>query len=117
MNETNEAQDETTVDETVADSDVIAADVSELQKAADDLIDLLYQQTQSVTTIKSLIRNDTFKNLSKPGRVELLQEILTQASEIEDSSKGLFRLAKRVKRERITDEVTDKILFAQAYLY
>lgn len=103
--------------ETTVATEVPAPTKDALQKAVADLTGLLHSQIAHAFSISSLIELDTFKNLSKAGRNELLQSLLKQGGQIKDASKELFTLAKHVKREHLSDEAADNALFAQADRY
>lgn len=83
-----------------ADVDVV---LNDLEQMANDFSD-------HIQKIRLMQENGFFKFASKPTRNALLTGLLDQVSAMEETTKVAFRSLKKVKRERVPDEVVDTLL-------
>jgi transposase-like protein len=63
-----------------------------------------------VNIINNLVNDESFKNLSKRNRNELMKGLLNESRDIEEISKVVFRSLKKIKRERISEDAIDSFL-------
>ena len=97
--------DTTTTDVTTDDSKSMPVDV-----AVQTLVDTIDDLATTVNTIQTALSNGMFKYLSKGTRNELFDKLLEQAGATEDTTKAVFRQLKKVKRERIPEQLTDNLI-------
>lgn len=75
-----------------------------------DLLEMSYEFSELVTQIQTLQSNNFFKHLSKDTRNTLLEKVSSDVESIKDLSRVVLSGLKKVKRERISDELLDQIL-------
>ena len=107
---------ETTVEEpTVADATVEAAGPQEpLDLALADLcekVDLLYGSALEMQRVRD---DGFFKYLSKPHRNKLMTSLIEQSDEVRDLTRAVVNGLKKIKRERIPEDMLDMLLSTQA---
>lgn len=90
-----------TEDTTPTTQDDVA--LAELNAQLDDLNAIVVQ-------INKLRGDNLFRFLSKASRNDLLGSLMEKSGTVEDSSRAVFRSLKKVKRERMPEEVADFLL-------
>lgn len=63
-----------------------------------------------VGRIRNLRGNNLFRFLSKTTRNQLLDGLMEKSGSVEDAARAVFRSIKKVKRERLPEEVADLLL-------
>lgn len=79
-----------------------------------DALDELIHQIDNLSDIASALyklRNDNmFRFLSKDTRNKFLDGLMEKSGAVEDAAKAAHRAIKKIKRERLPDEVADLLL-------
>lgn len=83
-----------------------------LDIALADLVESTVAYAELAARIQVLQENGHFKYVSKTARNELLKALVEQAGEIEDASKSAFKLLKKVKRVKPTEDAIDALIGA-----
>lgn len=82
--------------------------------ATSDSLDELIKQIDHINIIAAelyKLRNDNmFRFLSKNARNELLNGLMEKSGSVEDAAKAAHRVLKKIKRERLPEEVADLLL-------
>ena len=86
--------------------------VNAIDVALTDLEEHACDLWQHVTHIKNLKENGHFKYLSKATRNRLMEEMINKAGIVEDMTKVAFKLLKKVKREKPSEDVIDALIGA-----
>ena len=94
--------DDTATKGPIADVDVV---LNDLEQMADDFF-------AHVQRIRMLQENGFFKFASKNTRNEMMSAMVDQSRDLEELSKVAFRSLKKVKRERVPEEVVDNLLIS-----
>lgn len=94
--------DDTATKGPIADVDVV---LNDLEQMADDFF-------AHVQRIRMLQENGFFKFASKNSRNEMMSAMVDQSRDLEELSKVAFRSLKKVKRERVPEEVVDSLLIS-----
>ena len=94
--------DDTATKGPIADVDVV---LNDLEQMADDFF-------AHVQRIRMLQENGFFKFASKNSRNEMMSAMVDQSRDLEELSKVAFRSLKKVKRERVPEEVVDNLLIS-----
>jgi hypothetical protein len=95
MTDTNVTVEKSTVQDDVA--------LIELAAQLDDL-------NAIVNEIIKLRGDNLFRYLSKTTRNTLLNDLIEKSGAVEDASRAAFRAIKKIKRERLPEEVADLLL-------
>jgi hypothetical protein len=77
-----------------------------IQDLVDNVTDLVFVVDQ----IKRLHDDGLFKYLSKASRNSLMQGLLDKAGAVDEITKVAFRSLKKIKRERVPEEVVDLLI-------
>ena len=94
--------DDTATKGPIADVDVV---LNDLEQMADDFF-------AHVQRIRMLQENGFFKFASKNSRNAMMSAMVDQSRDLEELSKVAFRSLKKVKRERVPEEVVDNLLIS-----
>ena len=79
------------------------AALGELNAQLDDLNSIVAQ-------INKLRSDNLFRFLSKVSRNELLTALMEKSGSVEDAARAAFRSLKKIKRQRLPDEIADLLL-------
>lgn len=96
----------------LADEPQQAGDKEPLDLALADLFESADLFVRQVLTLQRLRDDGFFKHISKGRRNELLHGIVEAADKNRDLARAVQQSMKKIKRERIAEEVLDKILEA-----
>ena len=89
--------------------------ISQENAALDELIDQLYNLNEITDKLYVLKRDNILRYLSKNARNKLLIGLMESSGAVEDAAKATYRSIKKVKRERIPEEVADLLLAGHRY--
>lgn len=78
--------------------------------ALDELIIQISHLQDIADTLYKLRNDNMFRFLSKNARNALLDGLMEKSGSVEDAAKATHRAIKKVKRERLPDEVADLLL-------
>lgn len=87
-----------------------AVETSPLAKMVEELTDKIGNYNLKVSIIMRLVDDDQFKLLSKQGRNALMNGMLDDVADLEELTKTFHRALKKVKRERVPEEIIDEML-------
>lgn len=85
-----------------------------LDLALADLRESADQFLTQVIMLQRLRDDGFFKHVSKPRRNELLQGLLETADTNRETARAVYSSMKKIKRERISEELVDKLLEGQS---
>lgn len=94
----------------MTDAVVVINDLSIEERELDKLTGQLEKLTTTVSTLKTLRKNDMFRFLSKKARNELTEEMVEMASCVQETAKNVFRALKKNKRQRVPEDIVDALL-------
>jgi len=69
-----------------------------------ELYQLMADQRRDLNTLSNLLMTGSMKYIYRPTRDELLKRLINQMGEIEDSTMGIIKAARLIKRQRLTDD-------------
>lgn len=78
--------------------------------ALDELIKQLGQLDRITSSLYKLRNDNMFRFLSKDARNSLLDGLMEKSGAVEDAAKATHRALKKIKRERLPEEVADMLL-------
>ena len=78
--------------------------------ALNELVNQLYKLSEIVNGLNKLKKDNMFRYLSKNARNKLLLDMMETSGAVEDAAKATYRSIKKVKRERMPEEVSDLLL-------
>jgi hypothetical protein len=84
--------------------------INQENAALNELIDQLNNLDRLVADLNSLNNDNMFRYLSKNARNKLMTGLMESSGAVEDAAKATYRSFKKVKRERIPEEVADLLL-------
>lgn len=78
--------------------------------ALQELVDQVNDLNGIVDQIVRLRSDGFFRYLSKQSRNTLLHGLLEKSADVHDAAKAAFRTVKKIKRERLPEEIADLLL-------
>jgi len=84
----------------------------QLDIALTELEDKAYAYRELIAQVKRLVENTHFRYISKQRRNELLRSILDHAADLDDTSRAVFRMLKKVKRTKAPETLIDALVGA-----
>jgi hypothetical protein len=83
---------------------------SQENEALNELLEQFDKLTGIIDELYKLKRDNMFRYLSKNARNTLLTGLMESSGAVEDAAKATYRAIKKVKRERLPEEVADLLL-------